>query len=106
MLLTIVLILAAMIAVSALELWLFWHLGERGEPRGLRMRADIDAANTEEWRADTRLREERHHTTGATARLRGRSTGRARARTRPDIGDARRIGEQAGPCLHEAAMRE
>lgn len=33
MLLTIVLIVAAMIAVSTLELWLFWHMGARGERR-------------------------------------------------------------------------
>jgi len=81
MLLTIVLILAAMIAVSALELWLFWHLGERSEPRRLRMRLGLEAADTEERRTDTSSREERHHTTGATARLRGRSTGPALART-------------------------
>src|SRR6185312_15587488 len=31
MLLTIALILAAMIAVAALELWLFWRLGERDD---------------------------------------------------------------------------
>jgi hypothetical protein len=74
MLLTIALILTAMIAVAALELWLFWHLGERDERRRIRMRAEIDAADAKERRVDTRSREERHYTTGASARLRGPST--------------------------------
>lgn len=36
--LTITLILVAMIALAALELWFFWRLGERGDARRSRAR--------------------------------------------------------------------
>ena len=80
MLLTIARILAAMIALAALELWLFWRLGERDERRHIRIRAKIDAADAKEHRTDTRSREERQHTTGARARshLRPRRLGSRR----------------------------
>jgi hypothetical protein len=93
MLVTIALILAAMIAVAALELWLFWRLGERDDRRRIRIRAEIDAADAKERRMDARSREERHHTTAAPARLRGRSTSPAVART-TTTGHGRRPAHQ------------
>jgi transcription elongation factor GreA len=81
MLLTMALILAAMFSVAALELWAFWRLGERDERRHIRTRAVIDAADAQERCTDTRSREERPHTTGASARWRGRLTSPAVART-------------------------
>ena len=73
MLLTIVVILLAMLAVAALELWLFWRVGERDDRRRIRERLDIDTADAEARRADARSAEGRHHATAALARLRGRS---------------------------------
>ncbi len=70
MLLTIALVLAATIALAALELWLFWRLGERDDRRRL------GRADAEERPTATRLPAGRRRTTGSSARLRGRS-GRA-----------------------------
>jgi hypothetical protein len=77
MLLTITLILAAMIAVAALELWLFWRVGERDDRRRVRIRAEIDAAGGGAPRGYT-IGGARHQATGAFARLRGRSTSTTR----------------------------
>jgi hypothetical protein len=82
MLLTITLILAAMIAVAALELWLFWRLGERDDRRRVRTRAEIDAAGGGAPRGYTIARE-RHQTAGAFARLRGRATSTTRSPSAP-----------------------
>lgn len=71
MLLTIAIILAATIALAAFELCAFWRLGERDQRRRIRARAETDAADAKERRTNSRLREEKHHTTGAAARLRG-----------------------------------
>jgi Flp pilus assembly protein TadB len=46
MLLTIALILAATIALAALELWLFWRLGERDDRRRIRRAAAIARRRT------------------------------------------------------------
>jgi len=53
MLLTIALILAAMIAVAALELWLFWRLGERDDVDAS-VFVGIEGAGAKERRTDTR----------------------------------------------------
>lgn len=76
MLMTIALILAATIALAALEFWLFWRMGERDERRNIDMRADIAAVDAVASARSTRSREERHHATGSPARLPGRSRSR------------------------------
>ncbi len=73
MLLTIAVILVAMLAVAALELWLFWRMGERDDRRRSRERLNIDTADAEARAAVARSAEDRHHTTAALTRLRGRS---------------------------------
>ena len=85
MLLTIAIVLAAMIAVAALELWLFWRLGERVERRRMGMRADFAAADGETRATGKRPGKERHHTMGAPARWRGRLTSRTVARKTPTL---------------------
>lgn len=54
MLLTIALIIAATIALAALELWLFWRMGDRDARRRIGMRADIPAADAEPRATGTR----------------------------------------------------
>ena len=48
MLMTIAVIAVAMTAVAAIELWLFWRLGERDERRRSRRRAHREADHAEE----------------------------------------------------------
>jgi hypothetical protein len=52
MLLTIALILAAMVSLAALELWLFWRLGERDERRRTRIRAEQPMRRSAAWMRD------------------------------------------------------
>lgn len=73
MLLTIAVILVAMLAVAALEVWLFWRVGERDDRRRIGERLNIDTADAKARAADARSVEGRDHTTAALARLRGRS---------------------------------
>lgn len=46
MLLTITLILVAMLALAALELWLFWRVGGRDDRRRAHRRRDVAVLDT------------------------------------------------------------
>ncbi|MGN6871574.1 MAG: hypothetical protein ACTHMY_24530 [Solirubrobacteraceae bacterium] len=80
MLLTIALILAATIAVAALELWLFWRVGEREKRRRGGMRADVAAADAETSATGKWAGVEETSRDRGPARPRGRSTSRTVAR--------------------------
>jgi hypothetical protein len=57
MLLTITLILVAMVLLAALEIWLFWQLGERDDRRRIRKRRE--PRSSERWTGRRHVRSQR-----------------------------------------------
>ena len=78
MLVTIALIGLAMIALAALEIWLFWSVGDRDDRRRRRERPNAYAPTR---RTSTRSAEIKLATSGRSTSMRGRSESGSTLRT-------------------------